>query len=64
MQDAGAATLKAAQQAGDVLPLAATCLENAMQAALNNAQVSGKVFSPQNWLKTVAESPQGAAVPR
>jgi|SRR5579862_5580902 len=49
-----AATLKAAQQPGEVLPLAATCLENAMQAALNNAQVSGRVFSPQNWLKSLA----------
>jgi hypothetical protein len=48
------ATLKAAQSPGDVLPLAATCLENAMQSALNNAQVGGKVFSPQNWLKSVA----------
>lgn len=49
-----AATLKAAQQSGQVLPLAATCLQNAMQAAINNAQVSGRVFSPQNWLKSVA----------
>ena len=48
------ATLQAAQAPGDVLPLAANCLENAMQAALNNAQVSGKVFSFQNWLKSVA----------
>ena len=45
---------EAAQQPGDVLPLAATCLENAMHAALNNAQVSGRVFSPQNWLKSPA----------
>jgi hypothetical protein len=49
-----AATLKAAKQPGEMLPLAATCLENAMQAAINNAQVSGRVFSPQNWLKSVA----------
>lgn len=29
-------------------------LENALQTALNQSQVSGKVFSPQNWLKTNA----------
>jgi hypothetical protein len=49
-----AATLKAAEHPGGVLPLAASCLENAMQAAINNAQVSGRVFSPQNWLKSLA----------
>jgi hypothetical protein len=48
------ATLKAAQSSGDILPLAANCLENALQNALNQAQISGKVFSPQNWLKTNA----------
>ncbi len=47
-----AATMKAAKQPGDILPLAANCLENAMQSAINQAQISGKVFSPQNWLKT------------
>lgn len=47
-------TLKAAQNPTDVLPLAATCIENALQSALNQAQVSGKVFSPQNWLKSTA----------
>jgi hypothetical protein len=46
------ATFKAAQSPGDILPLAANCLENALQNALNQAQISGKVFSPQNWLKT------------
>jgi hypothetical protein len=49
-----AATLKAAQSPTDLLPLAANCLENALLAALNQAQMSGKVFSPQNWLKTNA----------
>lgn len=49
-----AATLKAAQNAADILPLAANCLENALTAALNQAQLSGKVFSTQNWLKTKA----------
>jgi hypothetical protein len=48
------ATLKAAQNPGDVLPLAANCLENALQDALNKAQIGGKVFSPQNWLKNNA----------
>ncbi len=48
------ATLKAACSSGDILPLAANCLENALQNALNQAQMSGKVFSPQNWLKTNA----------
>jgi hypothetical protein len=48
------ATAGAAERPGDILPLAATCLENAMQNALNQAQMSGKVFSPQNWLKTNA----------
>jgi len=47
-------TLPAAESASDFLPMAATCLENALQMALNQAQVSGKVFSPQNWLKTNA----------
>jgi hypothetical protein len=46
------ATMKATEKASDILPLAATCLDNALQAALNQAQVGGKIFSPQNWLKT------------
>lgn len=48
------ATLSAAQNPSEVLPLAANCLENAMQSALNTAQVAGRVFSPQNWLKSNA----------
>jgi hypothetical protein len=48
------ATFKAAQSPGDILPLAANCLENALQNALNQAQIGGKVFSPQNWLKNNA----------
>ncbi len=47
------ATLKAAEHSNEILPLAATCLENALQSALQQAQISNKVFSPQNWLKTV-----------
>lgn len=46
------ATSRALNQAGDILPLAANCVENALQAALNQAQMAGKVFSPQNWLKS------------
>ena len=45
-------TLKAAQSPADVLPLAANCLQNAFQSAVNDAAVSGKVFAPQNWLKS------------
>jgi len=48
------ATLKAAQHPESILPLAATCLENALQSARNQAEISGRVFSPQNWLKTNA----------
>jgi hypothetical protein len=47
-----AATMKAMAKASDILPLAATCLDNALQAAVNQAQVGGKIFSPQNWLKS------------
>ena len=46
------ATMKAAERASEILNLAATCLENALQAAVTQAQVGGKIFSPQNWLKT------------
>lgn len=45
-------TMNAALHPTDILPLAANCIENALQSALNQAQVSGKVFSPQNWLKS------------
>lgn len=51
-------TMKAAQHPGEILPLAATCLDNALNAALNAAHISQKVFSPQNWLKRY-ESVQG-----
>lgn len=51
-------TMAATQRAGEILPLAANCLENALQAALNTAQIAGKVFSPQNWLKSI-QSVQG-----
>jgi hypothetical protein len=48
------ATIKAAQSSGDILPLAANCLENALQNGINQAQIGGKIFSPQNWLKNNA----------
>ncbi len=48
-----AATLKAAQQPTEILTLAASCLDNALQNAINT-QPSGKLFSPMNWLKAVA----------
>jgi hypothetical protein len=48
------ATMLAAENSAGILPLAANCLENALQSALNLAQISGKVVSPQNWLKTNA----------
>ena len=47
-------TLKASQSPAEILPLAATCLQNAFQSAYNEAVVSGRVFSPQNWLKSGA----------
>ena len=55
------ATTRALEASGDILPLAASCIENAMQSALIQAQAAGKVFSPQNWVKSNA-SPQGATL--
>lgn len=49
-----AATLKAVAASGEILPLAGNCVETAMQNALIQAQSAGKVFSPQNWLKSNA----------
>ncbi len=49
---APASTTKALEQASDILSMAATCVENAMQNALIQTQTAGKVFSPQNWLKS------------
>ena len=46
------ATFKAHEAASEILPMAANCIENAMQNALIQAQTAGKVFSPQNWLKS------------
>lgn len=47
-------TLQAITAANEILPLAANCVEQALQSAINQAQVAGKVFSPQNWLKNNA----------
>jgi hypothetical protein len=47
------ATLKGAGSPGEILPLAATCLNNALQSAANTAQMASKLFSPQNWLKSL-----------
>jgi AIPR protein len=51
-------TSTAAQHAGDILPLAATCLDNALNSAVTSAQTAGRVFSPQNWAKRL-DSVQG-----
>lgn len=48
------ATIGTVDAAGQILPMAASCIENAMQGALLEAQSAGKVFSPQNWLKSNA----------
>ena len=45
------ATVKALEATGEILPLAATCIENAMQSARMQDEAANKVFSPQNWLK-------------
>jgi hypothetical protein len=50
--------MNATRRDGEILPLAANCLENALQAAVNTAQIAGNVFSPQNWLKSI-QSVQG-----
>ena len=51
---APSATTKALESASDILSMAATCVENAMQNSLIQMQTAGKVFSPQNWLKSGA----------
>ena len=44
-------TVKVVEATGEILPLAATCIENAMQSARLQDEAAHKVFSPQNWLK-------------
>lgn len=46
------ATLDIVEKYGkEILPFAATCLNQALKSANQQAQLSGKIFSPQNWLK-------------
>jgi len=46
------ATLRIVEQHGkEILPFAATCLNEALKSANQQAQASGRIFSPQNWLK-------------
>ncbi|HOD61773.1 MAG TPA: AIPR family protein [Bacilli bacterium] len=46
------ATLDIVEKHGkEILPFAATCLNQALKSANQQAQLSGKIFSPQNWLK-------------
>lgn len=48
------ATPKALEVSALILPLAANCLEQALQTANTQSVASNKIFSPQNWLKTLA----------
>ncbi len=48
------ATPKALEVSALILPLAANCLEQALQTANTQALTSNKIFSPQNWLKSLA----------
>ncbi len=45
------ATIPAMQLVDTVLPMAATCVDKAMQTAHMQQQTSGKFFNAQNWLK-------------
>lgn len=48
-------TLEIANKSGnEILPLAVNCLNKALESAVLEAQVGGKVFSPQNWAKSRA----------
>lgn len=45
-------TMSIAEKHGtEILPFAVTCLNQALKSANNQAQIAGKIFSPQNWLK-------------
>lgn len=49
------ATLAVAQRyASEILPLAVNCVNRAMEQANTQAQLSNKVFSPQNWCKALS----------
>jgi AIPR protein len=50
-----AITLEKATQSGmidQIVDMAGTCLNTALEAAANEPQPSNRVFSPQNWIKT------------
>jgi hypothetical protein len=47
-------TMTALASANEILPLAANCVDRALQNAVNQSQMAGKIFSPQNWLKSVS----------
>lgn len=47
-----AATLNALQFAGPILNQAKQCINQALQQAVSESKISGKIFSPQNWLKS------------
>jgi hypothetical protein len=47
-----AATIDALKYAGMVLAQAKQCLNQALQQAITQSNAAGKVFSPQNWLKS------------
>ena len=45
---------KATDLVGQVVDMAGTCLNSALEAAANEQQPPNRVFSPQNWIKTKA----------
>lgn len=47
-----AATIPALTHAGMILAQAKQCINQALQQAVNLSAAAGKVFSPQNWLKS------------
>lgn len=58
-----AATLQLAQNnALEILPLAVNCINNALTQSVQDAQLSGRVFSPQNWAKSRASAQAEALV--
>jgi hypothetical protein len=47
-----AATMPALSHAGMILAQAKQCINQALQQAIIQSDAAGKVFSPQNWLKS------------
>jgi hypothetical protein len=47
-----AATMPALTHAGMILAQAKQCINQALQQAISQSAAAGKVFSPQNWLKS------------